>query len=147
MGEKFGTVAISFTGLGALYVLLKRFYLGSKLVLKTEEQKDQLDKIKNFYKKFRLPVLQLHYISLIIATVAASIHGFFLFGEDTVVSIFGSIAVLTMIMLSTAGIIIWRKFKRIWNHRESRTVIRYVHRQWLFTIIFLTALLFHFVFE
>lgn len=147
IGEKFGTVAIVTVSIGGLYVLMRRIYIGSKMFLKKEEQKELLKQIKFVYQKSRYPLLLIHYLTMIIATIAAGIHGFFLLDDDLFVTIFGSISVLAMVTLSISGILIWRKFNPIWKYRDSRTALRYVHRQWLFSGIFIAALLLHFAVE
>ncbi len=147
IAEKMGTVAIVATVIGAAYVLLRRIFIGSKMYLDKEEHKEILKQIKFVYQKLRYPLLLVHYLTMIIATIAAAIHGYFLLADDLFVTIFGTISVLAMVILSISGIFIWRKFNPIWKYRESRTVLRYVHRQWLFSGIFIAGLLLHFAVE
>ena len=147
IGEKMGTVALVTVSIGGLYVLLRRVYIGSKMVLDKEEYKALLKQIKTVYQKSRYPLLLIHYLTMIIATITAGIHGLYLLDDDLAVTIFGAISVFAMVILSISGILIWRKFNPIWKYRESRTALRYVHRQWLFSGIFLAGLLLHFAFE
>lgn len=146
LGEKAGTVALVLSIIGFAYVILRRTQVISKTYL-SDEKKELKDKIRSTYKTWRKPLLNLHFWVNIGATVAALIHGYFLFDEELKMVITGSIATLAMLLLSVSGILIWKRFKPIWDYRTSRTALRYVHRQWLFTSVFLFGLTLYLMFE
>lgn len=146
LGEKAGTVALVLSSIGFAYVILRRTQVISKIYL-SDEKKELKDKIRSTYKTWRKPLLYLHYWVNIGATIAAIIHGYILFDEELKMLITGLIATLAMFLLSVSGILIWKRFKPIWDYRTSRTALRYLHRQWLFTGIFLIGLILHLMFE
>ena len=80
---------------------------------------------------------------MIIATVLGVIHGIIVGLGEIGIGVSGWIAAGSMIILSISGLIIWVRFRPIWNYRKQRTTIRFLHQQWLFTGIMLIALLLH----
>jgi len=147
-GEALGTVSIVFLSIGAVYVLIRRISILSKMYLTKKEHLIYQEYIKIGYQKSRRILLDIHYWVMIFATIAAVIHGIILTRDsDLLVGIFGWIAASAMIILSISGIIIWVKWKPVWQYRESRSQLRFIHKQWLFSGVMIIGVLFHFAFE
>lgn len=141
--KKFGNFALIFMGIGSTYIVLKRSYVYSKRYLVSEKYQPLKKNIANFYKKTKGPMLTIHNITMIIATIFAVIHGIFLGDDFEAIGITGWIAAILMIILSMSGITIWAKFKPIWDYKSHRTYLRFIHRQWLFSGLMIIALLMH----
>jgi len=141
----FGSLAWGLTIVGFAYVVVRRAQVISKSYL-SDDYKEVKDFIREFYRKFRQPLITLHYIVNIAATITAIVHGILLSSSELPLVIAGWVAVGSMILLSLSGILIWARFKPIWTYRESRTALRLVHRQWLFSGIFLLGFLVHLAF-
>lgn len=143
LGEGTGSAAIAFSMMGFIYVAVRRAQVYSKYL--GEDKKQIKDVIKGVYRKYRKPLIIFHNIVNILATVFAGIHGIIMTssGEGESSVIFGWIAGGAMFLLTVSGILIWYRFKPIWDYRASKTALRFVHRQWLFTGIYLIAFLIH----
>lgn len=152
-----GTAAQILVFIGFAYSVLRRSYLTSKYlpadyathVPKIGDQLPAQKVIQNFlrdtYKRFRRPVLILHYVVNAFATVLAIIHGYLFLNLQNIDDrqLTGIIAAAFMIIISFAGLLIWVRFRPIWNHREAKSVINFMHRQWVITIIFLIFFIIH----
>lgn len=141
LGEGMASFTIILLGFGVLYVLLRRSFVLSKYL--SPEYDHIKERMLTAYRRFRKPLLYLHSIVLFASTITAGIHGFlFLEGESEAV-VSGSIAFAFMVLLSLSGIFIHYKFRPVWEYRKAKTAIRFVHRQWLFSILVIIALIFH----
>ena len=144
----FGSLALGLLALSFGYVLLKRGYIYSQRYLPKDEYKELITLIKRVYFQFRKPMFWLHVTVNIVATIFAVIHGYSFLGnvENIILYYAGIIAALAMIILTISGIIMWRRFWPMWDYKEPRKLIRWLHRQWFFTGILLLALAFHLLF-
>lgn len=142
-GKKMGKYSLDWLYIGASYVVLRRTYVYSRKYLSNERAGDLKPKIKEIYQKCRSPLLLLHNIVMILATIVGIIHGVFLGKHTKPIGIVGWLAVSLMTILSVSGYLIWQKFKPVWNYRKSRTQIRWLHKQWLFSILLIIFLFLH----
>ncbi len=143
IGKNLGTAAIGLLSIGFSYIFLRRSYVYSRKYLSDEDHGELKQIIKTIHKKLRSPLLILHNATMIIATVLGVIHGIIVGLGEIGIGVSGWIAAGSMIILSISGLIIWVRFRPIWNYRKQRTTIRFLHQQWLFTGIMLIALLLH----
>lgn len=141
--KELGNIAIILMVIGSSYIILRRSHVYSKLYI----SKEKYPKIRNFtketYSKYKSFLLNLHYIVMLLATLAGLIHGILLGMEEFAVGITGWIASIFMILLSFSGIFIWYRFKPIWDYRKARTHLRFIHQQWLFSGLMIIALILH----
>lgn len=136
-----GSLAVFLLAVGFIYVVSRRSFVYSKYL---DAEFDHVkETIRNTYKRYRKPLLNLHSIILIVATVVAGIHGILLMDGEGANVLAGWAAFGTMVLLSISGIIIYFRFKPIWEFRNSKGLLKLVHRQWLFTIIGAILLLIH----
>jgi hypothetical protein len=136
-----GSFAVFLLGVGFIYVVTRRSFVYSKYL---DAEFDHVkENIRNIYKRFRKPLLNLHSIILIVATVVAGIHGVLLMDGEGANILAGWGAFAAMVLLSISGIIIYFRFRPIWEFRSSKGMLKLVHRQWLFTIIGAILLLIH----
>lgn len=140
--EGLGSAAVNFVWIGALYFFLRRIYEIIRGLDKAKYGDIQKESIK-WYRKLRKPLLWIHNISLIIATILGLVHGLFLLDDDFGVVYTGVFAVLFMVLLSTSGLIIYYKYRPIWNKRQIKGAVRYVHRQWVYSLLFVIYILLH----
>lgn len=141
--KEFGNWSLIFMGIGSTYIVIRRTYVYSKRYLNDEAYKPVKEKIANFYKKSKGPMLTIHNTTMIIATIFALIHGIFLGDDFEAIGLSGWLAAILMVILSLSGLIIWARFRPIWDYRTSRTQLRFIHQQWLFSGIMVVALVFH----
>ncbi|MCE7737382.1 MAG: PepSY domain-containing protein [Candidatus Heimdallarchaeota archaeon] len=141
--KNLGNLSLILMGIGSTYILLRRSYVYSKRYLVIEKYQPLKKNIANFYRKSKGPMLTLHNITMVIATIFAVIHGIFLEDDFKAIGITGWIAAILMIVLSISGLIIWAKFRPIWEFRTARTHLRFVHQQWLFSGIMVIPLILH----
>ncbi len=142
IGKGFGSLAIAMLGIGAIYVVLRRGYLLAKKYELTKNPEFG-EQIVTLYKTLRGPTMFVHMITNIAATLFAIIHGIMATEYTQITFYSGWIAVIMMVILSISGSVIYFKFKPFWKYRESRTFIRFLHRQWIFSVILAIAVLIH----
>jgi hypothetical protein len=145
--KELGYFAILLMIIGSGYILLKRTYVYSRRYLSKDEYPQLRNFIKETYSKLKSPFLNLHNVTMFLATLAAVIHGLVLGEAGEAIGISGWIAAIFMIVLSLSGAIIWLRFRPIWTYRTSRTHIRFIHQQWLFSGLMVLALIFHLFIE
>lgn len=144
LAQGLGSFALFLVIVGAGYIVLRRGYVYSRKFLENDIELREFVKVT--YNRAKGPLLALHNILMICGTIVGIIHGLLLMNANIFSVTFGWIAAGAMIVLSVSGIIIWLRFKPIWDYRQSRTLVRFVHRQWLFTGIFVFFLLLHIAF-
>lgn len=142
IGKKLGVYSLDWLYIGSSYVILRRISVYSKKYLSVERG-DLKRKIKEIYQKNRSPVLLLHNLVMILATIVGVLHGLLTGKHFKAVGIVGWLAVGFMILLSVSGYIIWQKFQPIWKYRDSRAQIRWIHKQWLFSAALIILLFLH----
>jgi hypothetical protein len=136
-----GSLAVFLLAVGFVYVVARRSFVYSKYL---DAEFDHVkESIRTTYKKYRKPLLNFHSIVLIVATVVAGVHGVLLMNGEGANLLAGWAAFGAMVLLSISGIIIYFRFKPIWEFRKSKGLLKLVHRQWLFTIIGAILLLIH----
>ncbi len=141
-GKDLGSLAVAMLVLGGGYVVLRRGYVLAKK-LKLTEHEQYGDLIKETYKSLRGPMMIGHLITNILATVFGALHGLSMNEYTQLTYYSGWLAVLAMLILSVSGLIIYLKFKPFWKYRESRTFIRFLHRQWLISGLLVFFILLH----
>ncbi|RMG25084.1 MAG: hypothetical protein D6732_22830 [Methanobacteriota archaeon] len=141
-GKGLGSLAIVMLVLGGGYVILRRGYVLAKKLNLTENE-EYGDLIKTTYKSLRGPMMIAHLITNILATIFGALHGLSMHEYTRLTYYSGWIAVLAMVVLSVSGLFIYFKFKPFWKFRESRTFIRFLHRQWMITGILAISILLH----
>ena len=102
-----------------------------------------VDQFKLFYKRTRKYFFFLHASINILAVIAGIIHGLRAEIENPMSFYTGWTTVFFMALISVAGIVMYFRFWPFWETKSSRTLIRWVHRQWLFTILILVFLGIH----
>ncbi|MHA2276363.1 MAG: hypothetical protein ACXAC2_11370 [Candidatus Kariarchaeaceae archaeon] len=143
IGKNLGVAAMGTLSIGLIYIIFRRSYVYSQKYLKDEQHGDLKRALKRLYREFRSPLLLIHNAAMFIATLLGVIHGIIVgLGEDGI-GISGWIAAGFMILLSSSGIVIWLRFRPIWNFRKQRRMIRFIHQQWLFSGFLLVALFAH----
>ncbi len=147
--EGLGVTAIMMLFLGSLFVILKRLQVFSKLYLKGIEYEEvQITRkfISRFYREYRKPAFYLHAVTTFTATIVAALHGWLMGLQYDWVTYFGGLAVVSMIIMSLSGIVMWLKFWPLWEFEETKTMIKWIHRQWFFTGLMSVGTLIHFIF-
>jgi len=142
--KNLGSGAVGFLGIGAIYIIAKRINIYSRKYL-TDDYKELKDTIQKLFSNFRSPLLSIHNIAMILATILAVLHGIGVGYENNSVTIFGWLSAGAMIILSLSGILVWSKLRPIWDSREQRKLVKFVHRQWLFSIILVVGLILHLI--
>lgn len=141
-GKGLGSFAVGMLLLGSSYVIFRRGYVLAKKVGLTED-KNYGNYIKEAYKQLRGPMMIVHLFTNIAATVFGALHGLSMTRYTQLTYYSGWIAVIAMAVLSISGIIIYFKFRPFWKYRESRTFIRFLHRQWIISVILVFSVVLH----
>ena len=129
-------------GIGSGYVALKVIQWGIRRLDDVEYQ-SQKDRFKEIFKQYRRPLLIIHNYAMLVATAIAIFHGIILFDGWGADEITGLIAVIIMVVLSIFGLILYYRFRPLWNHSPSRKFLRIIHRQWVLSIILIIFLIIH----
>ncbi len=143
IGKKLGVYSLDWLYIGSAYVILRRSYVYSRKYLSEERGEDLKLNIKEMYQNSRSPLLLLHNFVMILATIVGVVHGLLTGKHFKPIGIVGWLAVVFMILLSVSGYIIWQKFQPIWKYRKSRSQIRWIHKQWMFSTLLIIFLFLH----
>lgn len=143
IGKKLGVYSLDWLYIGSSYVILRRISVYSKKYLSDEKSGELKLKIKEIYQKTRSPTLLLHNFVMILATIFGVLHGLLTGRHFKPVGIVGWLAVVFMILLSVSGYIIWQKFQPLWSNRRTRSQIRWMHKQWMFSAALIIFLFLH----
>ena len=140
-GEGLGSVAVGLLGVGAVYVVIRRsvYLYGTWDGADPEIKK----RVRRVYAKVRTPLLHIHQISLVVATIAGIAHGLLIGSEGAITFYSGWIAAIVMALSSISGFILWRRMKPIMKSSKLFLPIRIFHRQWLMTFILGVFLIIH----
>jgi len=136
-----GNFAVFLLAVGAVYVALRVLYVWSKSWPEDYEEWKTL--LKDLYRQYRKPLLTIHNWMMIAAVVVGGIHGIFLLSRGGFQVITGIVAWGIMLFLAIFGTVIYYKMRPIWDKREVKGFVRFVHRQWILSIILIIALLIH----
>jgi len=135
-----GSFALFLLAAGSAYVILRRLFVWSRN-WQEEEIKNQ---IMTYYKQFRKPLLLFHNIIMVVATIVGGIHGLLLLNSEYRVAVYSGVAaVVVMLILCASGIFMFFKFRPVWTKDATKGLVKYVHRQWLFSGILIITLLIH----
>lgn len=140
-GEELGTIALILLGFGGLYIVLRLVYRWSRSW--SVEHDNLKNKTLSTYRRFRKPLLLIHNISTILAVGVGGIHGFLLLGNESSEVITGIIAWGLMVLISIFGLIIFYKFRPVWDKRDAKDFVRFIHRQWILSVSLVVVLLIH----
>ena len=136
-----GGLAVWCLAAGAAYVVLRRLYLWSKTW--GDENLEEQELLKSLYGQYRKPLLYVHNVANIAAVVIGGIHGLLLLNEQNGRVVTGIIAWAIMVFLCVFGFLIFLKLRLIWDNREVRGFLKFMHRQWILSIILIIVLLIH----
>ncbi|MCE7736702.1 MAG: hypothetical protein GPJ54_17605 [Candidatus Heimdallarchaeota archaeon] len=143
LGEKFGVAAIGLLGVGSTYIFIRR---GVLWYGKSSSKNEDLAKsLKRLFARFRSQLLLLHQSFMILATVAAIIHGLTVEREFEAREIFGWAAAITMSIISLLGLLMWKELRPFLKKVELFTPIRFIHRQWILSILLSIFLAIHLI--
>ena len=140
-GEKFGVAAMGLLGVGSVYIFLRRIVLWYPKLPNSNE--DAAKSMKRLFARFRPQLMLLHQSFMILATISAIIHGLTVEREFESREIFGWAAAITMAIISTLGMLMWRQLRPFLRKVDLFTPIRFVHRQWILSVILLIFLTIH----
>ncbi|MHA2100065.1 MAG: hypothetical protein ACW99A_15425 [Candidatus Kariarchaeaceae archaeon] len=142
-GEKLGVGAIGLLGVGGVYIFVRR---GVILFGNYRPPNDDLVKsMKRLFAKFRPQLLMLHQIFMVLATIAAIIHGLTVTREFESREIFGWAAAITMSVISILGMLMWKQLRPFLKKIDMFTPIRFIHRQLILSVLLLIFLAFHLI--
>lgn len=119
--------------MGSVYLVFRRGVLWYGNF--NTKQEDLAKSMKRLFMQFRPYLLMIHKIFMILATIAAFIHGFTLEREVATNSLFGWVAAIIMAVLSTLGILMWTQLRPILKKIDMYIPIRFIHRQWILSVI------------
>lgn len=105
--------------------------------IKTRWQEPDYDRLlkqtRTVYMKLRIPTFLVHTLISLVATVIAVVHGLTVEQEGDFIFYTGWAAAVMMGIISITGLVMWRKYWPLWTTLETRKIVSFVHRQWLFT--------------
>ena len=142
-GEKFGVAAIGLLGVGSVYIFLRRIVLWYPKLSNSNE--DAAKSMKRLFARFRPQLMLLHQAFMILATISAIIHGLIVEREFESREIFGWAAAIKMILISTLGMLMWRQLRPFLRKIDLFTPIRFIHRQWILSVLLVIFLIIHLV--
>lgn len=146
--KELGYTAIYLLILGLIYIVSKRSYIFIKKYVDKKKHPVFIENSKKAYMTTRKPFFYIHLTTNVSATMIGLIHGLSVEAEKFMMVLTGFLSFFLMAILSTSGLIIWKKFSPFWTNREFKKIISLVHRQWLFSIFLLLFLYLHlFVFR
>ncbi|MHA2503394.1 MAG: hypothetical protein ACXAE3_11040 [Candidatus Kariarchaeaceae archaeon] len=140
-GEHLGTLAIFFLILGSPYIMLRRLLVYSRRL--DDSNGEFKEHVRRMYHNIRSNMLRLHNYSMLVATGVGLVHGLLLINRELGDTIFGILTLLAMILLSLSGILMYYRFRPVWDNRSARGFTKFLHRQWLLTIIMSITLILH----
>lgn len=142
-GENLGVVALGLLGIGAWYVIVRRTY---SLINSLDKEKyaDLHEKNRQIYRRIRKPLLLIHNWTMGISTIVGGIHGVLMFdGFDDESFLSGTIALIIMALISILGMIMFFRFKPLWEDKRTKKLIRFIHRQWILSVFLIIAIIIH----
>lgn len=101
--------------------------------------------MKRLFARFRPQLLLLYQGFMILATIAAIIHGLTVEREFEAREIFGWAAAITMTTISLLGMLMRKELRPFLKKVDLFTPIRFIHRQWILSILLAIFLTIHLI--
>lgn len=137
-GKDVGEVAAWLLGAGFIYVAVRQRLVREQLFMAGLERKR--------YGALLKLALNGHMLLMLGATALAGYHGWLMAQSEGWLegdSLSGLLTLATMVYLSVAGILLWRRLSPDWVSRSLRKQARLAHVQRLVTVLMLVALVLH----
>lgn len=144
-GEELGAGAMGLLGVGSTYIFVRRGILWyGNYSSKNEELAKSM---KQLFARFRPQLLMMHQIFMVLATIVGIIHGLTVEREFETREMFGWAAAITMGTISILGLLMWKELRPFLKKIDLFTPIRFIHRQWILSVLLVIFLAFHVVFD
>lgn len=140
-GKKFGVAAMGLLGVGSIYIFIRRIVLWYPKI--SGSNPEVAKSMKRLFARFRPQLMLLHQVFMVLATGSALIHGLTVEREFESREIFGWAAAITMIIISTLGMLMWRQLRPFLKKIDLFTPIRFIHKQWILSVFLLIFLILH----
>ena len=140
-GEKFGVAAMGLLGVGSVYIFIRRIVNWYPRL--SGSNPEAAKSMKKLFARFRPQLMLLHQVFMILATVSAVIHGLTVEREFETREVFGWAAAITMILISTLGMLMWRQLRPFLRKVDLFTPIRFIHKQWILSVFLIIFLVIH----
>ena len=101
--------AIGLLGVGSTYIFIRRGILWYPRISGSNDEAAK--SMKRLFARFRPQLMFLHQAFMILATTSAIIYGLTVKREFEVREIFGWAAAITMLIISTLGMLMWRQLR------------------------------------
>ena len=140
-GEKFGVAAIGLLGVGSVYIFIRRIVNWYPRI--SGSNPEAAKSMKRLFARFGPQLMIVHQVFMILATISAVIHGLTVEREFESRELFGWAAAITMMLISTFGMLMWRQLRPFLRKVDLFTPIRFIHKQWILSVFLVIFLAIH----
>ncbi len=138
-----GEATLPLLAIGFAYVFLRRLHIYTQKYLPKKEYPEIRAFVASAYRKLRKPLFYIHVATLGLATIFGLLHGWSYWNSSAGAFWTGMVAGVSFTVMSLAGLVMWQKYRPFWEIEEARGLIKWIHRQWVLTVIAFIALLLH----
>lgn len=138
-----GEATLPLLVIGFAYVFLRRLHIYTQKYLPKKEYTETRAFVASLYRSLRKPLFYVHVVALGLATIFGLLHGWAYLNSSGGTFWTGLVAGVAFAIMSIAGLIMWQKYRPFWEIEETKGLIKWIHRQWVLTVIAFVALLLH----
>ncbi len=142
-GGALGGIAITVLIISFAFPVLRRGTILTRRYLSDDEFSELKKTIQEIYQLSKKPLFYLHVVANGGVIAFGTLHALTVELENGFRMTTGILALGTLFILSISGLIMWIRLRPLWDHKETRKVIRWFHSQWLLTGLVLLFLFLH----